>query len=37
VKIYVAVVKALRNKESQDETQINTKMDGFLGFIPLEC
>ncbi len=25
---------ALRNKESQDETQFTTKIDGFLSFIP---
>jgi hypothetical protein len=27
-------VEALRRKERQDETQLNTKIDGFLGFIP---
>jgi hypothetical protein len=33
VKIYVvAVVKALRKKENQDETQFTTKIDGFLSF-----
>ncbi len=30
-------VKALRKMERQDETQFITKMDGFLGFNPLEC
>jgi hypothetical protein len=34
VKIYVAVVEALRKKERQDETQFTTKIDGFLSFIP---
>jgi hypothetical protein len=37
VKIYVAVVEALRQKERQDETQFTTKIDGFLSFIPVEC
>jgi hypothetical protein len=32
VKIYVAAVEALRNKERQDETQFTTKTDGFLSF-----
>ncbi len=30
--IYGAMVKALRNKERQDETQFTTKIDGFDGF-----
>jgi len=30
LKIYVAAVKALRQKERQDETQFTTKIDGFL-------
>ncbi len=35
VKIYVAAaVEALRKKETQDETQFTTKIDGFLSFIP---
>jgi hypothetical protein len=34
VKIYVAVVEALRKKERQDETPFITKIDGFLSFIP---
>ncbi len=35
VKIYVAVVEALKEKkERQDETQFITKIDGFLSFIP---
>jgi len=34
VKIYVAAVEALREKERQDETQFITKIDGFLSFIP---
>ncbi len=34
VKIYVAAVEALRAKESQDETQFTTKIDGFMSFIP---
>jgi hypothetical protein len=34
VKIYVAAVEALRQKERQDETQFTTKIDGFLSFIP---
>jgi hypothetical protein len=32
VKIYVAAVEALRKKETQDETQFTTKIDGFLSF-----
>jgi len=34
VKIYLAAVEAFRKKERQDETQITTKTDGFLSFIP---
>jgi predicted oxidoreductase (fatty acid repression mutant protein) len=34
VRIYVAAVEALRKKETQDETQFATKIDGFLSFIP---
>jgi hypothetical protein len=34
MKIYVAAVEALRKKESQDETQFTTKIDGFLSFTP---
>jgi hypothetical protein len=34
VKIYVAAVEALRKKERQYETQITTKINGFLSFIP---
>jgi hypothetical protein len=34
VKIYVAVVEALRKKERQDVTPFITKIDGFLSFIP---
>ncbi len=34
MKIYVAAVEALREKERQDETQFTTKIDGFLSFIP---
>jgi len=34
VKIYVAAVEALRKKERQDETQLTTKIDSFLSFIP---
>jgi hypothetical protein len=30
VKIYVAAVEVLRKKETQDETQFTTKVDGFL-------
>jgi hypothetical protein len=40
VKIYVAAVEALRQKERQDETQFTTKIDGFFVFpvsTPLEC
>jgi predicted oxidoreductase (fatty acid repression mutant protein) len=34
VKIYVARVEALSQKERQDETQFTTKIDGFLSFNP---
>ncbi len=35
MKIYVAAVEALRNKEKTGyETQYTTKIDGFLSFIP---
>jgi hypothetical protein len=35
VKIYVAAVEeALRKKERRYETQITTKINGFLSFIP---
>jgi hypothetical protein len=34
VKIYVAAVEALREKERQDETQFITKIVGFLSFTP---
>jgi hypothetical protein len=34
VKIYVAAVEALGKKETPDETQFTTKIDGFLSFIP---
>jgi hypothetical protein len=34
VKIYVALVEALKKKERQNETQFTTKIDGFLSFIP---
>jgi hypothetical protein len=34
VKIYVATVEALREKERQDETQFTTKIDDFLSFTP---
>jgi hypothetical protein len=34
MKIYVAAVETLRKKESQDETQFTTKIDGFLSFTP---
>jgi hypothetical protein len=34
VKIYVAKVEALREKERQDETQFTTKIDDFLSFTP---
>jgi hypothetical protein len=38
VKIYVAAVEALRKKERQDETQLTTKIDGFLSFtLPLSA
>jgi hypothetical protein len=30
VKIYVAVMEALKKKERQDETQFTTKFDGFI-------
>jgi hypothetical protein len=30
VKIYVAAVEALNEKERQDETQFTTKFDGFF-------
>jgi hypothetical protein len=33
-KIYVAILKAFREKERQDETQFTTKIDGFLSFTP---
>ncbi len=32
VKIYVAAVEALRKKERHAETQLTTKIDGFLSF-----
>jgi len=32
VKIYVAAVEALGEKERQDEAQFTTKIDGFLSF-----
>jgi hypothetical protein len=35
VKIYVAAVEALRQKERQAETQSTTKIDGFLSFSAL--
>jgi hypothetical protein len=34
VKLYVAAVEAPRKKETQDETQFTTKIDGFWSFIP---
>ncbi len=34
MKIYVATVEALREKERQDETQFTTKIDDFLSFTP---
>jgi hypothetical protein len=34
MKIYVAAVEALVEKERQDETQFTTKIDGFGSFIP---
>jgi hypothetical protein len=34
MKIYVAAVEALMEKERQDETQFTTKIDGFLSFVP---
>jgi hypothetical protein len=33
VKIYVAAMEALRKKESQNETQFTTKIEGFPSFI----
>jgi hypothetical protein len=33
VQIYIPAVKALREKERQDETQFTTRIDGFLSFI----
>jgi len=33
-KIYVAIVKAFREKERQDETQFITKIDSFMSFTP---
>jgi hypothetical protein len=35
LKIYVAAVEALRQKERQAETQSTTKIDGFLSFTAL--
>jgi hypothetical protein len=37
VKIYVAAVEALSQKEKQYETQFTTKIDGFLSPPPPEC
>jgi hypothetical protein len=34
VKIYSTAVEALRKKERQDETQITTKIDGFVVSFP---
>jgi hypothetical protein len=34
VKTYAAALEALRKKERQDETQLTTKIDGFMSFIP---
>jgi hypothetical protein len=34
MKIYVAAVEALREKDRQDETQFTTKIDGLLSIIP---
>jgi hypothetical protein len=34
VKIYAAAIEALRKKETEDETEFITKIDGFLSFIP---
>ncbi len=34
MKVYVAAMEALRNKERQDETQFTTKIDGLLSFMP---
>jgi hypothetical protein len=34
VKIYVAAVEALREKERHDETQFTTKIDGVLSLSP---
>jgi hypothetical protein len=35
VKVYVAAVKVLGTNKRQDETQLPTKIDGFLNFTPL--
>jgi hypothetical protein len=38
--IYVAAMEALRKKETQDEPQFTTKINGFLSFTPpppFEC
>jgi hypothetical protein len=35
MKIHAAAAEALRRKERQDETQLTTKIDGFLSFITL--
>jgi hypothetical protein len=35
VKVYVAAVEVLRTNKRQDETQLPTKIDGFLNFTPL--
>jgi hypothetical protein len=38
VKIYVAIMEALRKKERHDETQFTTKIDdGFEFHPPVEC
>jgi hypothetical protein len=37
VKIYIAAVEAVRNKEIEYETQFIATIDGLLSFIPLEC
>jgi hypothetical protein len=34
VQIYVAAVQALRKKETHDETQFTTKIDGKTSFVP---
>jgi len=34
VNLYVVAMEALRKKETQDETKLTTKIDGFLSFIP---